>query len=82
MVSCPYCKKKKGRLYWDKIVFCESCHTTTVKDDKRFSLVCSFDRSPLLPRVLYKRPTLFCPTCKREFGPPQEIHEEVLEEEI
>ena len=80
MVICPKCKGKKTKLYWEQVVFCTKCFTTSIKGEKRYVLVCPKDGHRLAPRVNYQEPTVVCVECLTEYEVPGESSPELIEE--
>jgi len=81
-MKCPRCKRTGVEVLWESVLFCSSCHSTSIKGEKRYILSCKEDRSPLVPRRKYPTPTLVCPKCGKEYCPPVGSNPEVLEGDL
>ncbi len=78
-VKCPLCDATEDlKIYWETVVWCPSCQTSSIAGDERYTLNCPDCNSSLVPRIKSPTPLTFCMECKKEFIPPRIGVEELV----
>lgn len=79
---CPKCKSRKTQRLWERLLWCEGCRSCSVSGETRYILVCSEDRTKLVPRMNFENPVVVCPECGKEYKVPEESVAELVVEDL